>query len=105
MLPPRCAAGKQSGVEKEMRMRLAQVALAVACWTALSVIPAAAEKLAVTQYGRITASLPWAVAMKKGFFKEEGLDIDEIVAGAGGGTALRNMMATGLPYAEIATST
>ncbi len=81
--------------------------LAAACLAlaVLSAGPASAEKLAVTQYGRITASLPWAVAMKKGFFKDEGLVIEEIVAGAGGGTALRNMLATGLPYAEIATST
>jgi len=88
-------------------MRFARFALFLSVFVlaGLPAAPTAAEKLAVTQYGRITASLPWAVAMKKGFFKEEGLNVDEIVAGAGGGTALRNMMATGLPYAEIATST
>jgi NitT/TauT family transport system substrate-binding protein len=42
--------------------------------------------------------------MKKGYFKEEGLVIDEIVAGAGGGTSLRNMLASELGYAEVATS-
>lgn len=66
--------------------------------------PACAEKLAVSQYGRITGSLPWVVAVKKGYFEEEGLQIDEIVAGAGGGTSLRNMLASELGYAEVATS-
>jgi NitT/TauT family transport system substrate-binding protein len=65
---------------------------------------ASAEKLAVSQYGRITGSLPWVVAMKKGYFKDAGLNVDEIVAGAGGGTSLRNMLATEIPYAEVATS-
>ena len=66
--------------------------------------PASAEKLAVSQYGRITGSLPWVIAMKKGYFKDEGLQIDEIVAGAGGGTSLRNMLASEVGYAEVATS-
>ncbi len=82
------------------------VAVAGALVAAACVLtPAAlAEKLAVSQYGRVTASLPWVVAMKKGYFKEEGLVIDEIVAGAGGGTSLRNMLASELGYAEVATS-
>jgi NitT/TauT family transport system substrate-binding protein len=66
--------------------------------------PAHAAKITVTQYGRIIASLPWAVALEKGMFKEAGLDIDGITAGAGGGTSLRNMLAGELPYAEVATS-
>src|ERR1700716_3036973 len=37
-------------------------------------------------------------------FKEAGLDIDGVTAGAGGGTSLRNMLAGEVPYAEIATS-
>ena len=82
------------------------IAVAAALVAAACVLapPALAEKLAVSQYGRVTASLPWVVAMKKGYFKEEGLVIDEIVAGAGGGTSLRNMLASELGYAEVATS-
>jgi NitT/TauT family transport system substrate-binding protein len=68
------------------------------------VAPAAqAEKLTVSQYGRIPATLPWAVALKNGYFKDAGLDIDGITAGAGGGTSVRNMMASDLPFAEAAT--
>ena len=63
----------------------------------------AAEKMTVSQYGRIIATLPWAVALHKGIFRQEGLDIDGIVTSAGGGTSVRNMLAGDLPYAEVAT--
>jgi len=63
-----------------------------------------AFQLAVSQYGRVTASLPWAVAMEKGYFAGAGVKIDEIIAGAGGGTTLRNVLASDLPYGEVATS-
>ena len=52
----------------------------------------------------MTASLPWAVAMEKGYFADAGVKIDEIIAGAGGGTTLRNVLANDLPYGEVATS-
>jgi NitT/TauT family transport system substrate-binding protein len=63
-----------------------------------------AFQLAVSQYGRVTASLPWAVAMGEGYFTDAGVKIDEIIAGAGGGTTLRNVLASDLPYGEVATS-
>src|SRR5262249_10506346 len=78
-------------------------ALATAVMT-LAVTPACAAKITVGQYGGLVATLRWAVALQKGMFKEAGLDIDGITAGAGGGTSLRNMLAGELPYAELATS-
>jgi len=66
--------------------------------------PVQAYKLAVSQYGRVTATLPWAVATEKGYFKEAGINVDQIIAGMGGGTTLRNMLASDLPYGEVATS-
>jgi NitT/TauT family transport system substrate-binding protein len=65
---------------------------------------ASASELAVSQYGRVTATLPWAVAMDKGFFADEGIKIDHVISGQGGGTTLRNMLASDLPYGEVATS-
>jgi NitT/TauT family transport system substrate-binding protein len=65
---------------------------------------ASASDFAVSQYGRVTATLPWAVAMEKGLFAESGLKIDHIISGEGGGTTLRNMLASDLPYGEVATS-
>src|ERR1043166_5157141 len=76
---------------------IAAVAAFVAC-------QARAGDLAVSQYGRVTATLPWAVAIEKGFFAEEGVKIDKIISGEGGGTTLRNMLASDLPYGEVATS-
>lgn len=63
-----------------------------------------ASDLAVSQYGRVTATLPWAVAVEKGFFADAGIKIDHILSGQGGGTTLRNMLASDLPYGEVATS-
>ncbi len=65
---------------------------------------ATAETLSVSQYGQVNADLPWAIALKKGFFKDEGLAIDQIIPGQGGATAVRNMMASDLPYGVVATS-
>jgi NitT/TauT family transport system substrate-binding protein len=75
-------------------------------WILLSVssLPAVAAQLAVSQYGRVTATLPWAVAVEKNFFADEGVNIDQIISGAGGGTSLRNALASDLPYGEVATS-
>ena len=69
-----------------------------------SLQPARASEIAVSQYGRVTATLPWAVAIEKGYFKDEGIDINQIISGKGGGTTLRNMLASDLPYGEVATS-
>jgi NitT/TauT family transport system substrate-binding protein len=63
-----------------------------------------AADMAVSQYGRVTATLPWAVAMEKGYFTAEGVSVDHIISGEGGGTTLRNMLASDLPYGEVATS-
>jgi len=71
---------------------------------ALLVSPSHAEKLTVTQYGRVLATLPWAVALEKGMFKEAGLDIDGITAGSGGGTSVRNVLASSLPFGDVSTS-
>jgi NitT/TauT family transport system substrate-binding protein len=72
--------------------------------TAILSSPSHAFQLAISQYGRVTATLPWAVAMEKGYFDDAGIKIDEMIAGAGGGTTLRNVLASDLPYGEVATS-
>ena len=70
----------------------------------ISSTPTHASEFAVSQYGRVTATLPWAVALKKGYFADEGIKIDHIISGKGGGTTLRNLLASDLPYGEVATS-
>ncbi len=44
------------------------------------------------------------VAMSKGYFRSRGADITGILTSAGGGTSVRNMLASDLPFGEIALS-
>jgi NitT/TauT family transport system substrate-binding protein len=82
---------------------LASVALLAALLTGFARTPvSAADRVSVTQYGIIVETLPWAIALEKGLFKKQGLDIDGFIGSTGGGTTVRNMMAGGLPFAEIA---
>jgi NitT/TauT family transport system substrate-binding protein len=87
-------------------MNIARIAIAAGLGLLIvgATVPAQAYKLSVSQYGRVTATLPWAVATEKGYFKEAGINLDQIIAGMGGGTTLRNMLASDLPYGEVATS-
>jgi len=89
-----------------MHKKLANGLAIVATLATVAVLstPARAFQLAISQYGRVTATLPWAVAMEKGYFDDAGIKIDQVIAGAGGGTTLRNVLASDLPYGEVATS-
>jgi NitT/TauT family transport system substrate-binding protein len=97
------AHGVAASREDSMRVRKLSAALLLA-FVIAAPARASASDFAVSQYGRVTATLPWAVAMEKGFFAEAGLKIDHIISGEGGGTTLRNMLASDLPYGEVATS-
>ena len=66
-----------------------------------SAAPVAAEEIAVGNYGVSANGMPFAVALEKGYFKEEGLNITGIITSAGGGTSLRNMLAGNVPYGEV----
>jgi NitT/TauT family transport system substrate-binding protein len=63
--------------------------------------PAQAEDLLVTQYKNDPSGAPYAIAYEKGLFKKHGVDITGIVAGAGGGSSVRNAMATTLGYGDV----
>ena len=63
---------------------------------------AGAEEIAVGNYGVSANGMPFGVALAKGYFKEEGLNITGLISSAGGGTSLRNMLAGGgVPYGEV----
>lgn len=64
----------------------------------------AGEQVTVTHWGVLMYGAPYAVAIEKGFYKEQGLDIDGVLTSKGGGTTVRNVMASGLPYGEVALS-
>src|SRR5262249_41423391 len=62
----------------------------------------AGEEIAVGNYGVAANGMPFGVALAKGYFKEEGLNITGLISSAGGGTSLRNMLAGGgVPYGEV----
>ncbi|HTP48492.1 MAG TPA: ABC transporter substrate-binding protein [Casimicrobiaceae bacterium] len=73
------------------------------CGIALAAVSsvAGAEEIAVGNYGVSANGMPFAVALEKGYFKEEGLNITGIITSAGGGTSLRNMLAGNVPYGEV----
>jgi NitT/TauT family transport system substrate-binding protein len=59
------------------------------------------EEIAVGNYAVSANGMPYAVAMAKGFFKEEGADVTGILSSAGGGTSLRNMLTGAVPFGEV----
>ena len=67
-----------------------------------TVASAGAEELAVGNYGVSANGMPFGVALAKGYFKDEGIDVTGLISSAGGGTSLRNMLAGGgVPYGEV----
>jgi NitT/TauT family transport system substrate-binding protein len=67
-----------------------------------TIAPASAEEIVVTSWGTNLNSVPYAVAMEKGFFKDAGVDVSSILSTSGGGTAVRNVLASATPYGEVA---
>src|SRR2546422_9869944 len=65
---------------------------------------AAAETITVTHWGSAFYGAPYAVAMQKGFFKQHGVDITDVLTSTGGGTSVRNVLAGDLPFGEVALS-
>jgi NitT/TauT family transport system substrate-binding protein len=73
-------------------------------WLAAALLASSvhAEELVVINYAVSANGMPFGVAMAKGYFKDEGLDITGLISSAGGGTTLRNMLAGGgSPYGEV----
>src|SRR5438067_3299572 len=60
---------------------------------------ALAENIAVGNYGSSANGMPFAVALEKGYFQQEGANVTGIIASEGGGTSVRNAMA-GVAYGE-----
>jgi NitT/TauT family transport system substrate-binding protein len=84
---------------------LARRAIMAACLAILALAAgagrAAAENITVTHWGGQFYGAPYAVAMDKGFFKQHGVDVTGILTAPGGGTAVRNTLASGIPFGEV----
>ena len=76
---------------------------ALAAVLALAAAPAGAPSSSTS---RISApactACRYAIAKEKGYFKEAGLDVTGFLTSAGGGTTVRNVLASELPYGEVA---
>ncbi len=64
--------------------------------------PAHSEEISVTQWGQSLYGAPFAVGIEQGLFKKAGIDITGIIGSAGGGTTVRNILASSTPYGEVA---
>jgi NitT/TauT family transport system substrate-binding protein len=61
-----------------------------------------AATLTVTHWSDGMYGVPFAVALEKGYFKQDGVDVTGFITSEGGGTSVRNAMASEIPYGEVA---
>jgi NitT/TauT family transport system substrate-binding protein len=69
---------------------------------ALIVQPAQTAEIVSSHYGALMYGLPLTVAMDRGYFAEEGVDIEGVLSASGGGSAVRTALALDTPYGEAA---
>lgn len=65
---------------------------------------ASATNLTVTHWADGMYGTPFAVALEKGYFKDAGVDVTGFITSQGGGTTVRNALASDIPYGEVALS-
>jgi NitT/TauT family transport system substrate-binding protein len=82
-------------------MTLKSIGIIIAALGLAAASPAQAEDLLVTQYKNDPSGAPYGIALEKGFFKAHGLDITGIISGAGGGSSVRNAIASDLGYGDV----
>ena len=89
-----------------MNIRISTWALALALAACCVAAPpaGAADRISIGQYGVNVETLPWAIALEKGILAKDGVDIDGFIGANGGGTSVRNMMASSVPVAQMAPS-
>ncbi len=81
--------------------RLGGPVAAVLAAALLLPLPAAAEsQITVTHYGTALYGVPFAVALEEGYFEAAGVELSGVLTGQGGGTTVRNTLASDLPYGE-----
>lgn len=83
-------------------MRRIVYAVSAAFLLGLPYLQAKAETITVTHWASQFYGAPYAVAREKGLFREAGVDITGFLTSTGGGTSVRNTLASDLPYGEVA---
>jgi NitT/TauT family transport system substrate-binding protein len=82
-------------------MILRSIGIIIAALGLAAASAAQAEDLLVTQYKNDPSGAPYGIALEKGFFKAHGLDVTGIISGAGGGSSVRNAIASDLGYGDV----
>src|SRR5215470_2875349 len=85
----------EGGAMLKRRLLLGAIVLA------LSLSPAHGEEIVVSNYAVTTNGMPYAVAMAKGLFKQNGADVSGILTSEGGGTTVRTLVNGNLAYGEV----
>ncbi|MEX2408924.1 MAG: ABC transporter substrate-binding protein [Rhodovibrionaceae bacterium] len=85
----------------KLRALLGATAMLAAAGTATS---ADADSIVASHYGFLLNTAPIAVAIELGEFEKRGIVIDEVISSAGGGTTMRNQIASGTGYGVVSTA-
>ena len=88
----------------ELKPALAKVAHGLVLPLIFACTSASAANLTVTHWADGMYGTPFAVAQEKGFFKEAGINVTGFITSQGGGTTVRNALASEIPYGEVALS-
>ncbi|WP_176245131.1 ABC transporter substrate-binding protein [Oceanibacterium hippocampi] len=71
---------------------------------AVSATAAYADSIVASHYGFLLNTAPIAVAIERGEFEKRGINIDEVISSSGGGTSMRNQIASGAGYGVVGTA-
>lgn len=66
--------------------------------------PVAADSIVASHYGFLLNTAPIAVAIELGEFEKRGVTVDEVISSSGGGTTMRNQIASGSCYGVVGTA-
>lgn len=82
---------------------------ALVCGSAMLAASAAAptaqaDSIVASHYGFLLNTAPIAVAIELGEFEKRGINIDEVISSSGGGTTMRNQIASGAGYGVVGTA-
>jgi NitT/TauT family transport system substrate-binding protein len=106
--PPHQAIGRVNvGTKQAGTMGMGQqtrtcFGLALCAGLLLATMQAAwAEQIVVSNYGIAANGMPYAIAMEKGFFQREGVDVSGVISSNGGGTTVRNLLGGDLAFGEV----
>jgi NitT/TauT family transport system substrate-binding protein len=96
----RYAAENEREKNMQSQHRMLSKVIAAVGFSALMVAQLSADEIAVGNYGIAANGMPYAVALEKKFFQQEGANVTGIISSQGGGTSIRNMLSGGVAYGE-----